>query len=327
MFVPMPRHAYGELARTSEGLAILNQRSIISDLLNVVHRRVGSDSAKAAAAGVSNSSIDMRSALWSLAHIGSTELGHVAILSADPMFLEWCLENIASCPNFSLRGTFFYVVGLLSRTARGSRKLLQAQWDCAPAGCNSAVAFPRNPSVLFKPLSTVASAVSAGSAAPISILCTPGSSSLDDCSSSSGGTGQSYGGSYTSSSTSPPQVVKSLTPFLQPGAVSLDLEVLNLIAKVGVCDDLRVCVVNTTHFPSLLLQLPGVIVYRECKARLDHIRKEHPEVFCRRALYVNVHRILESYTFKLSARRDVLALFAPEARMREVLPPPPPPGQ
>lgn len=60
-----------------------------------------------------------------------------------------------------------------------------------------------------------------------------------------------------------------------------------------------------------------MIVYRECKARLDHLRKEHPELFGRRSLYVTVHRMLESYTFKLQARKDVLALFSPEARMRE----------
>lgn len=67
----------------------------------------------------------------------------------------------------------------------------------------------------------------------------------------------------------------------------------------------------------LLLQLPGVIVYRECKSRLDHIKRDHPEVFNKRELYLNVHRVLESYTFKLSARREILAMFGNEAKLRD----------
>lgn len=66
----------------------------------------------------------------------------------------------------------------------------------------------------------------------------------------------------------------------------------------------------------LLLQLPGVIVYRECKARLDYIKREHPELFTQRALYAQVHRMLESYTFKLTARREILALFTEDARIK-----------
>lgn len=193
MFVPMPRHIYGELARTLEGCAHLNQRNVISDLLSVVHRRTSDDPTRLA------NSVDMRSALWSLGHIGSSELGYTSIINADPMFVEWCLENIASCPNFSLRGTFFYVVGLLSRTLRGSRKLSQCQWDSAALGSNSAVAFPRNPSVLFK---LALSAVQ-----------------VQDGNSNVGGV-------------SPPEHVKSLTPFMPGSALTVEQEVLNLVAKV-----------------------------------------------------------------------------------------------
>lgn len=59
-----------------------------------------------------------------------------------------------------------------------------------------------------------------------------------------------------------------------------------------------------------------MIVYKDCKARLDHMRKEHPELFAQRGLYLQVHRMLESYTFKLNARREILALFSDEARVK-----------
>lgn len=205
MFVPMPRHLYGELARTLEGCAHLNQKNIITDLLNTVHRRVSADSTSGNVR--LNSSVDMRSALWALGHIAATELGFNAINNADPMFVEWCLENICSCPNLSLRGTFFYVVGLLSRTTRGARKLSQAQWDCAAQGGNSAVAFPRNPSVLFKPL---------GFATGYSTAL-----SLD----------VDFSGAAVGANTVP-SVVKQLIPFPHHNSMAAEVEVLNLIAKV-----------------------------------------------------------------------------------------------
>jgi hypothetical protein len=60
------------------------------------------------------------------------------------------------------------------------------------------VAFPRNPSILFKQL-------------PVS---------------------PTHDMDSTAMLGNPPNVVKSLTPFIVPGTVSVELEVLNLIAKV-----------------------------------------------------------------------------------------------
>ena len=143
LFVPMPRHVYGELSRTLEGCACLAERNIIFELVSFIHssRHVTSDS-----------NHELRAALWALGHIGSSDYGFTAILNADPYFVEWCLQNVTSNLNFSLRGTFFYVLGLISRTIKGCRRLFQLNWDSAPMGGNSAVAFPKDPSVLFQPI-------------------------------------------------------------------------------------------------------------------------------------------------------------------------------
>ena len=66
------------------------------------------------------------------------------------------------------------------------------------------------------------------------------------------------------------------------------------------------------------IQLPGVIVYRDSKAKLDRIKAENPDLFAQRELYTQVHRMLESYNFKLTARRDILALFADDAKLKNV---------
>jgi len=132
----MPRHFYGELSCTPEGLAILKQYDIINQLL-------------AAGRGVGASGTTVRSALWSLGHVGSSENGFTALMHADPSFTEWCIENVTENPDFSLRAIYFHVLGLLGRSHKGAAKLLQLHWDSAPRTSSSALALPRHPSVLF----------------------------------------------------------------------------------------------------------------------------------------------------------------------------------
>jgi hypothetical protein len=62
--------------------------------------------------------------------------------------------------------------------------------------------------------------------------------------------------------------------------------------------------------------MPGVILYRECKARLDYLKREHSDLFSKHSLYVEVMKILEIYNFKLTARRDILSLFSESARSK-----------
>lgn len=81
-------------------------------------------------------------------------MGCALIFEVDRKFVGWCIENTCSSPYYSLRGTFFYVLGLISRTIQGSRKLLKYNWDCAPRNTNSAVAFPLRASSLFRPSSS-----------------------------------------------------------------------------------------------------------------------------------------------------------------------------
>ncbi len=66
--------------------------------------------------------------------------------------------------------------------------------------------------------------------------------------------------------------------------------------------------------------MPGVILYRDCKSRLENIKKEHPHVFNKREVYVEVLKILEAYTFKLTARRDIIGLFTDEAKKKPTSP-------
>jgi hypothetical protein len=63
--------------------------------------------------------------------------------------MKWCLDKVCNCIHYSLSSTFFHVLGLISRSIQGSRRLLRSGWDCTIRGGYSAVAFPIQPSVLF----------------------------------------------------------------------------------------------------------------------------------------------------------------------------------
>lgn len=293
----MPRHIYGELARSLEGCEQLARRNIIFDAVQRVHQcydalsRPGRENA--------NGTMDIRANLWALAHIGSTELGLQAILNIDPQFVEWCIDGVCRCAYFSIRGTFFHVLGLLSRTFTGSRKLMQCRWDSAIIGSNSAVTIPHNPAKLFLKLmsstghgntpmhATNASNQDGMRKATLSI------SRLSGVPVAPMPYLQMMG------AIPPPPSLKGLTPFTPSASIAIELEIINLICK-----------------------MPGVILYRDCKSRLDSIKREYPDLFNSRPLFIDVMRVLDSYSFKLTARRDIAALFTEQAKMKN--PPVPP---
>lgn len=64
--------------------------------------------------------------------------------------------------------------------------------------------------------------------------------------------------------------------------------------------------------------MPGVILYADSKSKLEAIRSQRPEVFSNRQLYLATRYLLDNYTFKLSARRDIFSMFPTEAKCRGV---------
>lgn len=223
--MPMPRNLYGELVRTTEGCAELSNRHIIFDLVHsartvyeqihkpIVNYNSASDSQKL-------NTLELRSALWSLAHIGSTELGFAALTAVDPAFVEWCIQCIQCCNYYNIRGTFFYLLGLISRTMQGEKKLIQNQWSCA-SRVTSAVAIPTKVNILFPKISMTSndtSIIAPGmrrtslTLSRLNVVQTPTMPYLNNISIASS--------------------VKVLTPFLQSGSISQEQEILNLILKV-----------------------------------------------------------------------------------------------
>jgi hypothetical protein len=186
----------------------------------------------------------------------------------DSKFVEFCIHNACNCGNLSLRGTFFFVLGLFSRTMKGSMKLNQLQWEgrlgshirvvvffhkhtyflyilAAPFGSNSAVAIPKNPSVLFQPLTAMSATHAPFSHSYInnyySSLSASNSGGVSTLSKINMLINQGSSNTNQSNAAFAQQFVpmqRSLTPFMtQQAATSTanpaEAELLNLISKVG----------------------------------------------------------------------------------------------
>jgi hypothetical protein len=255
----MPRHLFGELARTVDGSAELTKRNIIFEIVGKarslydnLQKSLSTLSSSSSSAQLSTSntipailqqhstlSLELRSLLWSLGHMASSEVGIGVVLSVDPLLMEWCLDGVANCHYYNIRGTFFHVLGLISRSSIGNKKLGRLGWDASDIYSNTAVTVPRLSSALFGK-STAPSISNAFS------LVSP----LHD-SSPGGGGGNATTPSMRKTAIalsrlsvqqapplpfmnnlSVPSSIKGLTPYLSSN-LSIEQEILNTILKVS----------------------------------------------------------------------------------------------
>lgn len=116
----VPPHFYRELSRTEEGCKLLQDKGHFDEFASTIrdHGMEASDPELIT---------KVKGCLWAVGNVGSMELG--------APFLESCnvVDNIVeiaqSHPILSLRGTAFFVLGLISRSVHGLEILSEHGWD------------------------------------------------------------------------------------------------------------------------------------------------------------------------------------------------------
>ena len=121
LYAAIPRHPFGELAKNRTGIKALERKKVVPDLLAVAKNDASPHD-------------DRRGALWGLGHVACSEEGLGIILQWDAGFVEWCVQGALTAPNYSLRATLFYTLGLIGRSPKGARQLARLHWDIAPIG-------------------------------------------------------------------------------------------------------------------------------------------------------------------------------------------------
>ncbi|POM80870.1 Cytosolic regulator Pianissimo [Phytophthora palmivora] len=134
--VPLPVHLYGELAKTSAGCQILHASGHLPEFLACLRD----------AASVP---LEKRAALWALGHVSATPRGYDLLNHYAQDFVEMIVKLATDSPLVSIRGTCFFVLGLLARSPAGRRHLSRLGWDAPRDASRTSIAVPQNCTSLF----------------------------------------------------------------------------------------------------------------------------------------------------------------------------------
>ncbi|KAI9784054.1 MAG: hypothetical protein M1816_001085 [Peltula sp. TS41687] len=115
-----PPHFYRELTRTAEGCRLLQEKGHFAEFVNTIREH-----------GMEEDDGEMllkvKGCLWAVGNVGSMELGASFIEESD--VVRTIVEMAEKSMVISLRGTAFFVLGLISSSVHGSEILSEHGWD------------------------------------------------------------------------------------------------------------------------------------------------------------------------------------------------------
>lgn len=117
----LPDHLYGQLALNSEGIEIISSRNLLEPVYEILYNAPKDLNYSEA------SLIRFKAALWILGHIGSSEQGY-QLLNDTETLIKMITELARTAAVLSLRGTAFYVLGLLGSTDEGAEAMKAYGW-------------------------------------------------------------------------------------------------------------------------------------------------------------------------------------------------------
>ncbi|KAI8586531.1 Rapamycin-insensitive companion of mTOR, N-term-domain-containing protein [Geranomyces variabilis] len=272
-----PPHFYGELARTQEGTELLRSKGHFSDFTSLIRRRRQNGWAGVQPADV----LHLKGVLWAVGNIGAVPTGLPFLLEED--LIQDIVELARSCPYITLKGTCYYVLGLISKTAQGVEILDDLGWE------------------------TVLPPGSSAGAGKLEGLCIP-----KDSASFLKMPLWTYKGSWPEYTVEPLSVPSPVTPCPRNTAAwdhgdndddetaSTDSDVAAMAADREEAEaDILKCISNMSNH----------ILANAASKALSKFRTEAPHLFTSAPLYLVVLHMLAVYHFRLTARRFIHELF------------------
>ncbi|KAF2115881.1 Rapamycin-insensitive companion of mTOR, N-term-domain-containing protein [Lophiotrema nucula] len=128
----VPPHFYRELTRTKEGCKLLEQKGHFDEFVATI-RDFAMEQEDAEII------LKVKGCLWAIGNVGSMELGAPFLESSD--VVKWIVKIAETSEVMSLRGTAFYVLGLISRSLHGQEILLECGWDGVANDSGEALGF------------------------------------------------------------------------------------------------------------------------------------------------------------------------------------------
>lgn len=133
----IPPHFYRELTRTEEGCKLLEQKGHFLDFVSTI-QEYGMQ------ADDPDVMIKVKGCMWAVGNVGSMERGAPFLEDSD--VVEQIVKIAQEHPVMSMRGTAFFVIGLISRSVHGLEILSELGWDAAtnPIGASTGFCVPNN---------------------------------------------------------------------------------------------------------------------------------------------------------------------------------------
>jgi rapamycin-insensitive companion of mTOR len=128
----VPPHFYRELARTSEGCKLLGEKGHFEEFALFIqqHGREHEDPEIVT---------KVKGCLWAVGNIGSMPFGAPFLDEAD--IVGPIIKIAETSQVFTLKGTAFFVLGLISRTMQGLEILLEHGWDASTTPMGETLGF------------------------------------------------------------------------------------------------------------------------------------------------------------------------------------------
>ncbi|KAK8220800.1 Rapamycin-insensitive companion of mTOR, N-term-domain-containing protein [Phyllosticta capitalensis] len=116
----VPPHFYRELARTLEGCKLLEQKGHFDEFATTI-KELGGETDDA------EIMLKVKGCLWAVGNVGSMDLGAPFLENTD--VTRYIVRIAEESEVMSLRGTAFFVLGLISRSLHGQEILIECGWD------------------------------------------------------------------------------------------------------------------------------------------------------------------------------------------------------
>ncbi len=118
----VPPHFYRELTRTVEGCKLLKDSGHFGEFVATIQESW-------AEAENREIILKVKGCLWAVGNIGSMELGASFLEETD--VVPWIVKITAHSEAMTMRGTAFFVLGLISRSLHGMEILAEHGWNAA----------------------------------------------------------------------------------------------------------------------------------------------------------------------------------------------------
>lgn len=133
----IPPHFYRELTRTEEGCKLLDQKGHFLEFVSTIQEYgMQADDPEVI--------IKVKGCMWAVGNVGSMDRGAPFLEDSD--VVEQIVKIAEEHSVMSMRGTAFFVIGLISRSVHGLEILSELGWDAAtnPLGASTGFCVPNN---------------------------------------------------------------------------------------------------------------------------------------------------------------------------------------